>query len=519
VKLRYNAHIYLVFLLMTILSAPVQAWNFPWQSEPDKSSGTQMPDRSLHGTWLSNTPAERIQIVLTPDGRFEYNYRGPAEREHSIGSYHTDQGILTASPTDEAPIQYHYRFLEDGRLQLTDPDGEVMLLTRTNRPAQESDATLAGSKRASDKETKRKLSVADSSTGAVAGKKQTSSSTDKRVFRYHRYEEPREGAFTVLVPQGWKTEGGVLSIPAHQVRTLVDGCGKKIHFSVYDPRSGARVEYYPFEMIHTSAPGTSYITLAPGQVLNGMVQMPQVLSPAEYIMQYGFSLARANARNVKWGKRKKLDALANAWNKAFHSQDKVPVRSVAESVVVSYDLDGKPYKELWTGLFSYLTVSTSTIWTMDFIVSSRAPANRVQEFEPLLRTISNSFRVNSTWHANAVAHYSACAEKVRLTQDQIRKIDRAISDHRREVQKQMQKIDQEIVSSRDATRATIQKHEHNTLMGVSEYEDPQSGKRATLDMGYERTFTNGNEIIQTNDWLYEPPPEYRSMKEIWNTDE
>jgi hypothetical protein len=56
-------------------------------------------------------------------------------------------------------------------------------------------------------------------------------------------------------------------------------------------------------------------------------------------------------------------------------------------------------------------------------------------------------------------------------------------------------------------------------VGLTEYADPQTGKRANLDMGYERTFTNGTEIIQTNDWQFEPPPDYRSMKEIWNTDE
>jgi hypothetical protein len=514
---KIHIHILVGALLMNIYCAPALAWKFPWQADSAGQSTTDKVDVSLHGTWISNTAVEQIRIVLSAEGRFDYVYRSPAESEHSQGHYQAGDGILIASPSDEAPIRYRYRFLKDGKLQLTDPDGEVMLLTRAGRPAAKSGAAPA--KQSAGKKTAKKATSVAKAAPAVTGKKQASASADKRIFRYRHFEEPREKAFTVLVPKGWKTEGGIVSVPAHQVRTLVDGCGKKIHFSVYDPGSGARVEYFPFEMIHTSAPGSSYISLAPGQVLNGMVQMPQVLSPAEYIMQYGFSLARPNASNIKWGERQKMDKLARAWNKAFHSHDKVPVRSVAESVVVSYQLNGKQYKELWTGLFSYLTVATSTIWTMDFIVASRAPANKVQAFQPLLRTIANSFRVNSRWHAKAVAHYSACAEKVRLTQDQIRKIDRAIQNQRREVQKQMHKIDQEIADNRSATRATIQKHEHNTLMGLSEYEDPQTGKRANLDMGYERTFTNGTEIIQTNDWQFEPPPDYRSMKEIWNTDE
>jgi hypothetical protein len=38
-------------------------------------------------------------------------------------------------------------------------------------------------------------------------------------------------------------------------------------------------------------------------------------------------------------------------------------------------------------------------------------------------------------------------------------------------------------------------------------------------MGYERNLTNGEHIIQTNDWNYEPPPGYRDMKNVHITDE
>lgn len=60
----------------------------------------------------------------------------------------------------------------------------------------------------------------------------------------------------------------------------------------------------------------------------------------------------------------------------------------------------------------------------------------------------------------------------------------------------------------------IQEHEHNTLMAEDKYEDTETWKRYLIDMGYERNFTDGETIIQTNDWSFAPPSGYRDMKNI-----
>lgn len=44
-------------------------------------------------------------------------------------------------------------------------------------------------------------------------------------------------------------------------------------------------------------------------------------------------------------------------------------------------------------------------------------------------------------------------------------------------------------------------------MGNDTYEDDGTGNRYLIDMSYERNFTDGETIIQTNDWQFEPPPE------------
>lgn len=348
---------------------------------------------------------------------------------------------------------------------------------------------------------------------AVKGKQ---SRPKQPVYQYRLYEDVTERAFTVLVPEGWQTQGGIMRIDRSQIRTVVDGCGKKLYFSIYDPKTRASITYYPTEMYGTTA-GASFAQ--PGQALNGMIQMPQVLTPSAYVQQIVFPQVRSQATNIQWGQVKSLDALADAWNRAFHSQDPVPAHIVAESIEVAYDQNGTRFAELWTALITSVTVQNTTIWMPDFTVSAGAPTSIVEEVAPILKAVITSFRMNPAWMARTIVNFDACTKGVAATQEKIRAVDRQIAKQLRKVQQQMHDIDNEIVANRNKTRSVIQEHEHNTLMGLDKYEDTETGKRYTIDMGYERNFTNGENIIQTNDWQFEPPPGYRDMKNVHITDE
>ena len=337
------------------------------------------------------------------------------------------------------------------------------------------------------------------------------SAAEESTHRYQIYEDSTEKAFTVLVPDGWQTDGGVMQYPPNPVRTVVDMYGKKILFSVFDPESGAAVQYFPYEMIHSADPGSVYIQLAPGQVLNGMIQMPSLLSPSDYAHQVIFPMARPGASNVKWHRPVELESLASAWFKALHANDPVKPSIKAQSVEVDYQQEGVAYKEVWTVLITSTKVATSTIWSPDITMAARAPVNRFDELKPVLEAVIASFRLDSNWYARAIARFIEGTEKVRVAQDQIRKTDRAIQKHRMQIQDEVRRIDRDISSHRAATNATIQEQEHNTLMGVDEYRDPETDRRALLDFTYRHNYTDGENVIQTNDGSFKPPSEYREM--------
>jgi len=96
---------------------------------------------------------------------------------------------------------------------------------------------------------------------AAGGSSSSHSGQSSPIYRYKLYEDITEQVFTVLVPAGWQTEGGIMQIPPNRMRTVVDGCGKKLHFSIFDPKTHASITYLPTEMFHTPAPGTSIINI------------------------------------------------------------------------------------------------------------------------------------------------------------------------------------------------------------------------------------------------------------------
>jgi len=355
-----------------------------------------------------------------------------------------------------------------------------------------------------------------------AGKKGSSSGAvvdisreNAPVYRYRMYEDPTERAFTVMIPEGWKAEGGIMQIPQHQIRTVIDGCGKKLNFLVYDPSSQAFIHYFPTEIYHSTY--NSYAS--PGQVLNGMVQLPRLLSPSEYIREMLFPSSRPDASNVQWGERKNLAQLATAWNQAFHAEDKVPARVISESIEVAYDRGGTKIAELWTALVTSYSASDSTVWTPDFAVVAGGPLATVEDVAPVLKAVITSFRMDPKWVANMIVNYEACTKQVVAEHGKIREMERKIQAQMSKVQKEMRRIDNDILGGQSDTRSTIQEHEYNTLMGNDEYEDTETGNRYVIDLGYERNYTDGRTIIQTNDMLFEPPPEYRQMRNINITDQ
>ena len=124
---------------------------------------------------------------------------------------------------------------------------------------------------------------------------------------FHRVAEPKENAFTMLVPKGWLVEGGVYRVDPSRAGGPGNSVEAKCDIAVKSDRSGTvmlrrlpKINYADGPIVPpTHGPGANY---------NGMtvVRMPNV----EGFLGYTFKQVRPGAKDVKVVRKEPLPKLA-----------------------------------------------------------------------------------------------------------------------------------------------------------------------------------------------------------------
>lgn len=111
------------------------------------------------------------------------------------------------------------------------------------------------------------------------------------------FEEPHQKAFTILIPKGWKTEGGM--IPSGVEWNLVDLVETNISFRVTSPDGQSFFGCYPrfyFQDPQVLAQSSyGMMQMQPGQVMNGCWLYP-FLDVAQYVQHIVFAQFAADGK-------------------------------------------------------------------------------------------------------------------------------------------------------------------------------------------------------------------------------
>ncbi len=318
---------------------------------------------------------------------------------------------------------------------------------------------------------------------------------------FQRVAEPKENAFTMLVPKGWLVEGGIFRVDPSRAGGPGNSVEAKCDIAVKSDRSGTvmlrrlpKINYADGPIVPpTHGPGANY---------NGMtvVRMPNV----EGFLSYTFKQVRPGARDVKVVRKEPLPKLASAVTRAaapLNSQlaqaGVKPMTFHAGFIVVEYAEGGARYKEL---LYTVLVDARASMaaWSNDFTTLMRAPAGEADSWKPILDIISNSVQFNPQWVAGEMKGQGQRADTAR----------RVLED--------MNRIDREIVAHRDRTRKEIQTDQYLTLTGKNDYKNPFTGKveRDTSDWKM-RWVNSSGEYIYSNDTLYDPTRDPEERRKDW----
>jgi hypothetical protein len=310
------------------------------------------------------------------------------------------------------------------------------------------------------------------------------------------YKEQHQGAFYMLIPKGWKTQGGM--IPSGIDWNVVDLVENNIQFRATSPDGKSFFGWYPrfyFQDPSIAARNSmGYIQPQIGGVLNGCWLFPymNLMQYVQYIVLGRLSAQEfQNPRILGAGSSPELRPLI----------PQTTSRSECGFVNFECSIQGIPMAgRIYSIIYEIQGIIWSTVGTFGWV----CPKSQLKDAERIMEICIRSFRLDPQWVRKAAAGERYRGQKFN------------------EVIREMQRIDSEIAENRSRTRSDIQEEFYKVITWQIETIDHQTGKKAWLPL-YNNAWTNGRGDYFLRDYddgtlPVEDPREWRKLKIINRND-
>jgi hypothetical protein len=332
--------------------------------------------------------------------------------------------------------------------------------------------------------------VAASLFGAEAFAQPPRAKPTRPTMVFRRVKEPREAAFTLLVPSGWVTEGGITRVNPLTAGGAGNAIEAKLDFTIKRDAQGTAMMRWLPSMRYADlrgSPAGDMGMFPPGSNYAGMTVMP-LLDAATFLSRVALPYAHRGARNLQVVERKPMPGLAE---QVRQSVAWLPIsqgfRFDAAMLTVAYEENGRPYKEkIITAIHSWGQIAAG-IWENKETMLVRAAPEELERLAPVLSVIQGSVEINPQW---MIGEIRGQMERSKIAADTYRELAR---------------LDKEIVEHRRRTNAEINKDMFLTLTSQEEYVNPHTGKVETGSNQWKyRWVSPSGEEIYTDDENYNP---------------
>lgn len=482
-------------------------------------------DPGLVGVWLYRSAEEEVVVRLDPDGRYYVRTRSATGTEETHGSYAVQGGVIHGRSDSGEVGQYPYQFLGRDTLQLdlsADTEGVLLQMVRVAGvpPLHEWQPQAPGPQypggqtpypsppggqgylpqqvpQPGPQQTPQweqypprpgaggQQGEAPPPTGA--GQAGAAKPAERLLLR--RYADRTENAFTILVPEGWVTAGGILRVDPLQTSGPAQSIAAKLDFAVASDQQGTVMlrwvpSYYYIDMrFMPAAPlfpqGASYM---------GMTVLP-VMGAREFITQLLVPQMRPAARGVRIEEQRDLPGLAGLFDQALAQTGlgQYNIRNSAALVSLVYQEGGRTFREKIVAVIEDMGQFGAGMWSNKLTIAARAPVEEFEAWAPVLWLMANSSVVNLQW-------------VVKEVQGQIQRGTFVL-----EVQRDVQEIGRAIVEHRQKTNAEIMNDMHLNLTGQEEYVNPFTNAVETGTNQYHHRWVNEQgDVLYTDQETYDP---------------
>lgn len=307
---------------------------------------------------------------------------------------------------------------------------------------------------------------------------------------FTRINEPNEKAFSILIPKGWRTEGGIFRVDPTQQGGPSQSVAAKLDFTIKSDEQGtvmlrALPDVLFFDM--TNSPAGQMGLFPPGSNYQGMTVMPK--QPAlNFIAQVVIPYAHPELQNYQVVGQKSLPEVASGMLK--RSRQYMPQMTTsydAAYATLSYTENGVAYTEMIIAVIEDWGQLGAGLWGNKETALVRAPADELANWEPVFDIIRNSVVLNQSWLIGEIKGQATRTTTVREVQRDVQRIGREIAEHRR------------------ITNSEINNDMFLTLTGREEYVNPYTGETEIgTDKWRHRWVNESGDVIYSNREDYDP---------------
>lgn len=309
---------------------------------------------------------------------------------------------------------------------------------------------------------------------------------DGIVFK--RAQEPKENAFSYLLPQGWITEGGIFRIDPTAGGGSGNAIDAKLDFTMKNNSEGSVLMRWLPEMNYfdmSTSPAGQMGLFPTGSNYNGMMVLPK-MSGLQFIQHVVIQYAHPNLADYQIVSQKKSPEIEKAIQKADAFYD-YPFTYDAGVMTIQYQENGKSYTENIIAVTMDFGELGAGLWKNRFTLFGRAPVDQYARWEPVFLEIINSVKINMTWLTGEIR---AQAKRGAISNDVLRRV---------------QEMDKEIQQNTSKTYAEINNDMFLTMTEQEEYVNPYSKEvEIGSDQWNYRWVNESGDVVYSDSDDYDP---------------
>ena len=313
----------------------------------------------------------------------------------------------------------------------------------------------------------------------------TATSNKGTGISFTRVQEPKENAFSMLVPVGWQSQGGIYRINAMQAGGPLNAMEAKCDLTVQSDAQGTVAFHILPDTVyaHTGIGGGFF---GPGVNYQGAAVRP--LEDATTHVRALFTALHPQAQEIQVVKITRLHGEIQAMNQGTQYLNTLltriglghqTIQNDAAGGLFEYTENGTRFREIL--LAGVVDMRAAMTWKNTRSLAFRAPVKAFDQWRPVFDVIRFSVQFNSTWILKEAQGQQERAKIVQKVFDEIRRIDR------------------EIVQKTTINREEIMNDNFLVLTEQEEYVNPHNGQVEIDTSAYtHRWVTPGGDVYYTN---------------------